>query len=230
MEVDSERMRMRLMPSPVQCLNAIKVGVDAGSEYGQRSTMAIGANEKTSHHPAPRRFCAVHAFTTSIVRLVVNYTCLLCNQELLPELMEAGSGALLDELDAIIPHISGGSASVEDFVAKKKAVAAAHQDNPRHIEASCAVFPPLLVRFVLRRHCWRKYLPTLSKLWLRRAMRWYVSVSRLNQVLRHCFRLPATWSLAPRAPAVLLRLVAFSGLALCPLSSGIYVDDALRQP
>lgn len=54
--------------------------------------------------------------------------------------MEAGSGALLDELDAIIPHISGGSASVEDFVAKKKAVAAAHQDNPRHIEASCEVF------------------------------------------------------------------------------------------
>lgn len=50
--------------------------------------------------------------------------------------MEAGSGALLDELDAIIPHISGGSASVEDFVAKKKAVSAAHQDNPRHIEAS----------------------------------------------------------------------------------------------
>lgn len=53
--------------------------------------------------------------------------------------MEAGSGALLDELDAIIPHISGGSASVEDFVAKKKAVAAAHQDNPRHIEASYEV-------------------------------------------------------------------------------------------
>lgn len=26
MEVDSEHMRMRLMPSPVQCLNAIKVG------------------------------------------------------------------------------------------------------------------------------------------------------------------------------------------------------------
>lgn len=25
MEVDSERMRLRLMPSPVQCLNAIKV-------------------------------------------------------------------------------------------------------------------------------------------------------------------------------------------------------------
>lgn len=25
MEVDSEHMRMRLMPSPVQCLNAIKV-------------------------------------------------------------------------------------------------------------------------------------------------------------------------------------------------------------
>lgn len=49
--------------------------------------------------------------------------------------MEAGSGALLDELDAIIPHISGGSASVEDFVAKKKAVSAAHQDNPRHIQA-----------------------------------------------------------------------------------------------
>ncbi|CAN0447667.1 unnamed protein product, partial [Laminaria digitata] len=49
-----------------------------------------------------------------------------------PELLEAGSGALLDELDAIIPHISGGSASVEDFVAKKKAVGAAHQDNPRH--------------------------------------------------------------------------------------------------
>lgn len=50
--------------------------------------------------------------------------------------MEAGSGALLDELDTIIPHISGGSASVEDFVAKKKAVTAAHQDNPRHVEAS----------------------------------------------------------------------------------------------
>ena len=59
-------------------------------------------------------------------------------QELIPELMEAGSGALLDELDAIIPHISGGSASVEDFVAKKKAVAVAHQDNPGHVEArSC---------------------------------------------------------------------------------------------
>lgn len=56
-------------------------------------------------------------------------------QELIPELMEAGSGALLDELDAIIPHISGGSASVEDFVAKKKAVAVAHQDNPGHVEA-----------------------------------------------------------------------------------------------
>ncbi|CAM9108105.1 unnamed protein product, partial [Hapterophycus canaliculatus] len=80
MEVDSEHMRMRLMPSPVQCLNAIK--------------------------------------------------------ELLPELMETGSGALLDELDAIIPHISGGSASVEDFVAKKKAVATAHQDNPGHVKAS----------------------------------------------------------------------------------------------
>lgn len=57
-------------------------------------------------------------------------------KELIPELMEAGSGALLDELDTIIPHISGGSASVEDFVAKKKAVTAAHQDNPRHVEAS----------------------------------------------------------------------------------------------
>lgn len=57
-------------------------------------------------------------------------------QELIPELMESGSGALLDELDTIIPHISGGSASVEDFVAKKKAVTAAHQDNPRHVEAS----------------------------------------------------------------------------------------------
>ena len=54
----------------------------------------------------------------------------------MPELLEAGSGALLDELDAIIPHISGGSANVEDFVAKKKAVGAAHQDNPRHVQAS----------------------------------------------------------------------------------------------
>lgn len=52
----------------------------------------------------------------------------------MPELLEAGSGALLDELDAIIPHISGGSTSVEDFVAKKKAVGAAHQDNPRHVQ------------------------------------------------------------------------------------------------
>ena len=58
-------------------------------------------------------------------------------QELLPELLEAGSGALLDELDAMIPHISGGSANVEDFVAKKKAVIAAHQDNPRHVEVCC---------------------------------------------------------------------------------------------
>lgn len=55
-------------------------------------------------------------------------------KELLPELLEAGSTALLDDLDAMIPHISGGSASVEDFVAKKKAVLAAHQDNPRHVE------------------------------------------------------------------------------------------------
>lgn len=30
MEVDSERMRMRLMPSPVQCLDAIKVRVVSG--------------------------------------------------------------------------------------------------------------------------------------------------------------------------------------------------------
>lgn len=34
MEVDSEHMRMRLMPSPVQCLNAIKVRVDSGSARG----------------------------------------------------------------------------------------------------------------------------------------------------------------------------------------------------
>lgn len=52
----------------------------------------------------------------------------------MPELLESGSGALLDELDAMIPHISGDSASVENFVAKKKAVASAHQDNPRHVE------------------------------------------------------------------------------------------------
>lgn len=67
--------------------------------------------------------------------------------------MEAGSGALLDELDAIIPHISGGSASVEDFVAKKKAVAAAHQDNPRHIEASHEVYLlyPVFCRSLRRR-------------------------------------------------------------------------------
>lgn len=32
MEVDSERMRMRLMPSPVQCLNAIKVRIVYGTE------------------------------------------------------------------------------------------------------------------------------------------------------------------------------------------------------
>ena len=67
--------------------------------------------------------------------------------------MEAGSGALLDELDAIIPHISGGSASVEDFVAKKKAVAAAHQDNPRNIEASHEAI--VLFRFVCTAlRCW----------------------------------------------------------------------------
>ena len=33
MEVDSEHMRMRLMPSPVQCLNAIKVRVLRGRCY-----------------------------------------------------------------------------------------------------------------------------------------------------------------------------------------------------
>ncbi|CAM9277540.1 unnamed protein product [Ascophyllum nodosum] len=79
MDVDSEHMRMRIMPSPLRCLSAIK--------------------------------------------------------ELLPELLEAGSVALLDELDALIPHITGSSASVEKFVAKKRAVVAAHQNNPGHVEA-----------------------------------------------------------------------------------------------
>lgn len=50
MEVDSEHMRMRLMPSPVQCLNAIKVRVDSGSARGQRRKRKIDKHEKPTRH------------------------------------------------------------------------------------------------------------------------------------------------------------------------------------
>ncbi|CAN0329173.1 unnamed protein product, partial [Discosporangium mesarthrocarpum] len=78
MEVDSKIIRTRLMPSPLQCLFAIR--------------------------------------------------------ELLPELMEEGASSLLDELGGLIPHITGTSASVEDFVLKKKAVVAAHEHMGRFRE------------------------------------------------------------------------------------------------
>ncbi|CAM9163466.1 unnamed protein product, partial [Choristocarpus tenellus] len=80
MEVDSEQIRTQLMPSPVQCLHAIR--------------------------------------------------------ELLPELIEGGSSVLLDELGGMIPHITGVSASVEDFILKKKAVIAAHEHMHRFREDS----------------------------------------------------------------------------------------------
>lgn len=53
-------------------------------------------------------------------------------------MLEARSSALLDKLDAIIPHITGSSTSVETFVAKKKAVAIAHRDNPIHVQVTSA--------------------------------------------------------------------------------------------
>ena len=50
MEVDSEHMRMRLMPSPVQCLNAIKVRIDPGTA----SAINVGKERSISptHLPA----------------------------------------------------------------------------------------------------------------------------------------------------------------------------------
>ena len=168
MEVDSEHMRMRLMPSPVQCLNAIKVG----RSLPKNTTLPVSPVESspctTKKACPPRR-----------------KTWFYFSQELLPELMEAGSGALLDELDAIIPHISGGSASVEDFVAKKKAVSAAHQDNPRHVEVSFETsLQRLMSRFFGVRPedgCREGTLTTLASAKLQQRLRSFFST-------RACFR------------------------------------------